>query len=122
MPEVASFLELAGEFRCIWFSIHSEEGLQLDYFYTSGAPVETDARVRGPLSEEQICGIARNESRQMSWENAVEAMSEVRAAATGHFYGRFLFGPNYKPVIFSSLTTADNRPGSQERPWLWSSS
>jgi hypothetical protein len=99
MPEVVSFLGLGGEFRCVWFSLQATEGEQPDFYFVSAAPPEPDARVRGPLAEEEIRDIVRDECREISWAEAVECMSELRTGE-GAFYGRFLFGPSYKPVYF----------------------
>jgi len=97
MPEVVSFLELAGEFECAWFSLRATEDAQSDFYFTSAAPVEPDFRVRGPLNEEEICGIVQDECRDVTWAEAVGCMSEVRRSAAP---GRFIFGPSYKPVYF----------------------
>ena len=74
------------------------EGVQPDFYFSSAVPVEPDARVRGPLHEEHICGIAHDECLSMSWGEAVECMSEVRTRSAS--FGRFLFGTSYKPVYF----------------------
>lgn len=97
MPEVVSFLDLAGEFSCTWFSLRATDETQSDFYFISSAPVEPDTRIHGPLDEEQICRIVDDECRDLTWAEAVGCMSEARRSAAP---GRFIFGPSYKPVYF----------------------
>lgn len=99
VPLVSSFFDLARDFDCAWFFIQAREGAQPDFYFVSSTPANPDSRVRGPLGEEHICQIVGNEGRVMSWQEAFDRMSDVRAARNA-FYGRFVFGPNYKPVYF----------------------
>lgn len=99
VPVVRSFLELAGDFECRWFAIHAAEGMQSDSYFSSAVDVSMDDRVQGPLDQDCICQIIRDQGRVLEWGDAIERMSEIRAVRNA-LYGRLLFGPNYKPVYF----------------------
>lgn len=107
MPLVSSFIELAHDFDCIWFSLEATEGTQPDFYFPSAAQASSDCRVRGPLGDRDICQIVGDEGRVMSWDEAIDRMSDVRAARDA-FYGRLSFGPKYKPVYFFIPVTDSN--------------
>jgi hypothetical protein len=107
LPLVSSFIELARDFDCIWFSLEATEGTQPDFYFPSAAPVSSDCRVRGPLGDRDICQIVGDDGRVMSWGEAIDRMSDVRAAR-GVSYGRFPLGRKYKPVYFFIPVTDSN--------------
>lgn len=99
MPEISSMLDLAGNFKCLWFSIRGMDEVPSDLYLTTDTTTDPDDRVLGPLNQEQICDLVWDRCNEMSWKDAVNCMREIRTSSKAS-YSRFVFGATYKPVYF----------------------
>jgi hypothetical protein len=108
VPLVHSLLELAANFECRWFSF-ARPLSHLEYLV-----FPCDARAPDPSlpilplrNGQELCEAVRSTARSQKWVDTIETLRSVRSGVAGDanrfFYGRGLYGPQYKPVYFLLL-------------------